>query len=109
MPKLSDITPSVFDQRLGDAALRPFAVEFYGQHCSSCAVMEQLLEQILVTGDVDFPIFKVSVDAHPAFAERFEVKGLPTLLAVKSDASVSTMPAMPNRTVVRSFLQGVAS
>jgi thioredoxin 1 len=106
MSVIENITPAQFDERLSQAPLEPFAIECYGNQCAACTVLERLLGQMIQAGELDVPLFKLNVDEHPEFAQRFGVRGLPTLIAVKPDASTQSLLAMPNRSALQQFFQG---
>ena len=109
MSVIKDLTPQRFDQRINNTPLEPFAVECYGDHCSACAVLERLLKQMIEAGEIALPVFKINVDEHPAFAKRLGIKGLPTLIAVKADATTQSTLAMPNRSMIEKFFRSACA
>lgn len=107
MQEIENMTPAQFDERLKGPEVLPFVIECYGNQCASCAVMERLLTQMMAANELSTPVFKLNVDEHPEFAKRFGVRGLPTLIGVKADASTTSLLAMPNRTVVGQFFRSL--
>ena len=58
-------------------------VDFYANWCGPCKVMGKILEDIK-----DIDIYKINVDTFPDFAEKFNVRNLPTLVCFEDDKEI---------------------
>ncbi len=72
---------------LADETIRPFIqdnkaaiVVFHAPWCGPCKMMEQILTEITATNQ-PVAIGKVDIDENRPLAEKFEITGVPTIIA----------------------------
>ncbi|PYJ07370.1 MAG: thioredoxin [Verrucomicrobia bacterium] len=58
----------------------PVLVDFWAPWCGPCKMIGPVLEEIAKEGDGRYRVTKVNVDDDPALQQRFEIRGVPTLL-----------------------------
>jgi thioredoxin 1 len=58
----------------------PVVVDFWAAWCGPCKMIAPLLDEIAKEGDGRFRVAKVNIDDNPALQQRFEIRGVPTLL-----------------------------
>ena len=76
---LASTTADTFEQEVLSAP-SPVLVDFWASHCRTCRAMEPVLEALAAEFDGRMRVLKLDVEAHPAVADRFGVRSLPTLL-----------------------------
>jgi thioredoxin 1 len=70
--------PKTFQQLIeGDT---PVLVDFFATWCGPCKAMQPILEDTSRQMADKVKILKVDVDKNPAAANRFQVRGVPTLI-----------------------------
>ena len=57
----------------------PVVVDFFAEWCGPCKAMAPALDQV-ATERKDIKVVKLDVEANPHTAERYGVKGIPTLI-----------------------------
>ena len=62
-------------------------VEFWAAWCGPCRMLGPVLEEL--SGEADFKIVKVDVDAEPALAMQFGIESIPTLLVFRNGQLVN--------------------
>ena len=62
---------------------KPVLVDFWAEWCMPCRRLSPIIDEI-AGENPDIKVVKINVDAEPELAERFEVKGIPSLFIIKN-------------------------
>ncbi len=74
---------STTDARFAFDVLRadqPVVVDFYADWCRSCQLLDPVLDELAADWGDRVRVVKLDVEANPHTAERYGVKGIPTLI-----------------------------
>ncbi len=66
----------------------PVLVDFKADWCGPCKMMAPVLKQVKQNFKDQIKIIKIDIDQNPAVAQRFDVKGVPTLILFKQGKPV---------------------
>lgn len=102
---LSDAT---FDQVVGRSD-KPVLVDFWAPWCGPCRVVAPTIEQLAREFAGRAVVAKLNVDDNPRTAERFDVRGIPTLMIFKSGRLVERLVGAQPAAVLRQALARHAS
>jgi putative thioredoxin len=61
----------------------PVVVDFWAEWCGPCHMLTPILEREVATREGQVALVKVDVDANPALAERYGVRGIPAVKAYR--------------------------
>jgi thioredoxin 1 len=64
-------------------ATTPTLVDFHATWCGPCKMMSPVLDQLKKAYGDKIRILKIDVDKNPDLADRFKVRGVPTLILFK--------------------------
>ena len=97
-----DIGSAAFDQQVLTSGLA--LVDFWAEWCGPCRTLGPIVETVASQNEDTLQVFKVNVDEHPELAQRYEIRGIPTLLLFQGgdlvDRIVGVQPAAAIQAIV---------
>ena len=79
-----DVTDATFEQDVVERSRElPVVVDFWAEWCGPCKLLEPVLEKAAAARDGELVLAKLDVDANPAAASRFGVRGIPAVKAFR--------------------------
>jgi len=86
----------------------PVLVDFYAPWCGPCKAMSPVLESLAQEFSERARFLKVNVDETSALAERFNVKGVPTLIFFKDGVNLDQVVGLESEAELRKRLTVLA-
>ncbi|MDC1436867.1 thioredoxin TrxA [Gammaproteobacteria bacterium] len=77
--KISHISDDSFESDVINAG-GPVLVDFWAEWCGPCKMIAPVLEDLADEYDGKLKVCKMDVDQNKAIAEKYNVKGIPTLI-----------------------------
>ncbi|MBP2667245.1 MAG: thioredoxin [Firmicutes bacterium] len=69
----------------------PVLLDFFANWCGHCQKLLPLLDEVAVELDGKVGIMKVNVDENRDLAQKFDIKGLPTMILFKGGSEVDRL------------------
>ena len=88
MAKVEVVNKDSFKEMVLEAST-PVLLDFYANWCGHCQKLLPLLDEVAVDMDGKLSVMKVNVDENREFAQKFEIKGLPTMLLFKGGEKIA--------------------
>ncbi|HEX9610471.1 MAG TPA: thioredoxin [Gemmatimonadales bacterium] len=87
----------VFDRVLSGTDV-PVLIDFYADWCGPCKIMAPVLDELARDRMGELFVGKLDTDRHPDVSQRFDVRGIPTLILFQSGREVARrVGAVPRR------------
>ena len=100
-----EVTSSTWDETVMKAT-EPVFVDFWADWCGPCKIVSPLVEELSEKfSEVKFA--KLDVDKNPEIADRYGIRGIPTLMIFKGGQIANqTVGAAPKESLIRQ-IEGV--
>ncbi|XP_078360627.1 thioredoxin, mitochondrial-like [Oculina patagonica] len=89
------------------AATKPVLVDFHADWCTPCKALTPKLDAIVGEKDGLLELAKVDVDQNPDLAMQYEVRGIPTVLAIKNGKVVDNFTGLIEKEQLRQFVENL--
>jgi thioredoxin 2 len=89
-----------------DGASIPVLLDLWAPWCGPCRAVSPALERIAESHAGRIKLVKVNVDESPSTAQRFDVRGIPTLLVLDKGEVVARQTGAAGEQHLRSWLEG---
>jgi thioredoxin 1 len=67
---------------------KPVLIDFHADWCGPCKVLSPIIQEVAKELDGKVRVIKIDVDKNPALADKFQIRGVPTMLLFKDGKSV---------------------
>ena len=103
LPWLVDASTDNFDAVL--SASMPVLVDFWAPWCGPCKWIAPLLEEAARIHAGRLKVVRLNVDENPTIADRYDVRGLPTLIVTRDGEEVDRLAGAPRKPDLAAWLE----
>lgn len=106
MGQLQNVNENNFNEAVLSSH-KPVVVDFWAEWCGPCKVLGPVLEEI--SGEVSdkATIVKLNVDESRELAQRYGIRGIPTLIFFKNGQVVSTLVGNQPKDVILKSIEAL--
>ncbi len=80
---VSEVSDGNFEQNVLQSD-RPVLVDFWAEWCGPCRMIAPTVEAVAEKYESNARVVKINVDDNPSVAQRYGIKGIPTLILFKN-------------------------
>ena len=107
MAGLKEVNETNFDSEVLQNS-KPVLVDFWAEWCGPCKALAPVLEEIATEMGESAEIVKVNVDQAQALAQKYGIRGIPTLIYFKDGEVKSTLVGNQPKSEIMKGLQELA-
>ena len=100
------VTDATFDAEVKQSDI-PVVVDFWAEWCGPCRQIGPALEEISEEMAGKVKIVKINVDENPEAAAKFNVRGIPTILAFKNGSIEATKVGALSKSQLTEFMDAL--
>ena len=101
--QITTLTNDNFDSVIKDAQT-PVLVDFWAERCGPCKAIAPILEELSVEYEGRLTIAKLNVDDYQEATEKFNIRGIPTLILFKKGEPEATKVGALSKSQLATFL-----
>ena len=106
--QVKHITDSSFEQDVLKST-KPVLVDFWAEWCAPCRMIGPIIDQIASEFASSATVVKLNVDDNTASAQRFGIKGIPTLILFSEGKEVERVVGATSKDAITRIIEKYVS
>lgn len=87
---------------------KPVLVDFWAEWCGPCRTLGPVLDEVASEVGEKATIYKVNVDENSELAQKFGIRGIPTMIFFKNGQAAKTLVGVQPKEEIKKTLEELA-
>jgi thioredoxin 1 len=84
---------------------KPVLVDFWAEWCGPCKVLAPILDEVAEEVGEKAQIYKVNVDEDEGLAQKYGIRGIPSMIFFKNGEAAKTLVGVQSREEIKKTLE----
>tara|TARA_B100000029_G_scaffold484377_1_gene536522 strand:- start:13527 stop:13850 length:324 start_codon:yes stop_codon:yes gene_type:complete len=98
-----EVTDDTFDEQVLNSDT-PVLLDFWAEWCGPCKILGPVIEEVSKDYESKIKFAKLNIDQNPSNTQKFQIRGIPTLVLFKNGSAAATHVGVLTKTELTSFL-----
>lgn len=104
--KSVEVSEATFENEVTGADVLVVA-DFWAPWCAPCRIVGPILEEIASENAGKLKVAKINVDENPGLAQRFGIRGIPTMMFFKGGEAMGTIVGAAMKDRIQETIDGL--
>ena len=104
MSTVSPLSQSEFEEKVLKSD-KPVLVDFWAEWCGPCKTLLPVIDEVASDLGENANVFKVNVDENGDLAQKYGVRGIPTLIFFKNGEAAKTLVGVQPKDEIKKSLE----
>ena len=107
MSTVNPLSQSEFEEKVLKSE-KPVLVDFWAEWCGPCKTLLPVIDEVASDLGANAQVFKVNVDENGDLAQKYGVRGIPTLIFFKNGEAAKTLVGVQPKDEIKKSLEELA-
>jgi thioredoxin 1 len=104
---MRNLNESELDQALAESK-KLVIIDFWAAWCGPCKALSPTLDALAIENSNVVDLIKINVDENSSAAQKYKIRGIPTLVFVKDGKIVDTMVGNQSKEIIAERIKNLA-